>query len=315
MQIFREGSYYKCECVLFVNMIRRQARLRREYLYRKAIEDKKKAIQDKKDRIKQSLESGTLIDTNLRKQALKLVDNLQWEDEGPKLAAAIGTEEGGTCLSHEDDEYRWAGVVDPKIMITTSRDPSSRLKMFAKEVRLIFPNAQRMNRGNYEMKQLIHACRANNVTDFIVLHEHRGIPDNMVICHLPYGPTAYFNISDVTMRHDIPNIGTVSEQYPHLIFHNLKTKLGLRVMNILKYLFPVPKEESKRVITFANHDDYIAFRHHTYKKVCDLIFYIFWLHYCFVISRKLEAKYLLSHCIICFNGVLKVAKCPYFLTC
>ena len=34
--------------------------------------------------------------------------------------------------THVDDEYRWAGVEDPKIMITTSRDPSSRLKMFAK---------------------------------------------------------------------------------------------------------------------------------------------------------------------------------------
>ena len=31
-----------------------------------------------------------------------------------------------------DDEYRWAGVEDPKIMITTSHDPSSRLKMFVK---------------------------------------------------------------------------------------------------------------------------------------------------------------------------------------
>jgi hypothetical protein len=27
---------------------------------------------------------------------------------------------------------RWAGVEDPKIMITTSRDPSSKLKQFAK---------------------------------------------------------------------------------------------------------------------------------------------------------------------------------------
>lgn len=34
--------------------------------------------------------------------------------------------------NHMDDEYRWAGVEDPKVMITTSRDPSSRLKMFAK---------------------------------------------------------------------------------------------------------------------------------------------------------------------------------------
>lgn len=34
--------------------------------------------------------------------------------------------------SHVDDEYKWAGVEDPKVMVTTSRDPSSRLKMFVK---------------------------------------------------------------------------------------------------------------------------------------------------------------------------------------
>ena len=31
------------------------------------------------------------------------------------------------------------------------------------------------------------------------------------------------------MRHDIPDIGNMSEQYPHLIFHNFKTRLGERV--------------------------------------------------------------------------------------
>ncbi|XP_046667578.1 U3 small nucleolar ribonucleoprotein protein IMP4 [Homalodisca vitripennis] len=247
-------------------MFRRQARLRREYLYRKSIEDRHRKIQEKKERIKRSLEQGTTIETTLRKEAVNIVHKLDWEDSGPKLAVALGSEEGGGG-SQEDDEYRWAGVEDPKIMITTSRDPSSRLKMFVKELRLIFPNSQRMNRGNYEMKQLINACRANDVTDFIVVHEHRGVPNSLVVCHLPYGPTAYFTMADVTMRHDIPDIGTMSEQYPHLIFHNFTTKLGVRTSNILKYLFPVPKEESKRVITFANHDDYISFRHHTYKKV------------------------------------------------
>ena len=31
-----------------------------------------------------------------------------------------------------DDEYALAGVKDPKILLTTSRDPSSRLAQFAK---------------------------------------------------------------------------------------------------------------------------------------------------------------------------------------
>ena len=34
--------------------------------------------------------------------------------------------------THMDDEYVWAGVKDPKIVITTSHNPSSRLKQFAK---------------------------------------------------------------------------------------------------------------------------------------------------------------------------------------
>jgi len=52
----------------------------------------------------------------------------------------------------------------------------------------------------------------------------------------------------------------VSEQYPHLIFENFSSKLGVRIRDTMKYLFPVPKEDSKRVMTFANESDYISFR-------------------------------------------------------
>lgn len=36
--------------------------------------------------------------------------------------------------SHVDDEYARAGITDPKIFITTSRDPSSRLTQFSKVI-------------------------------------------------------------------------------------------------------------------------------------------------------------------------------------
>ncbi|XP_043221994.1 U3 small nucleolar ribonucleoprotein protein IMP4-like [Amphibalanus amphitrite] len=247
-------------------MLRRQARLRREYLYRKSIEEKQRTTQDKKDRLKAALAENRPLETDLRYEGLRLHEQGEWDDAGPRLATEAGTEQGGASSSHVDDEYRWAGVHDPKIIITTSRNPSSRLKKFAKEMKLIFPNAQRMNRGGYELGQLLDACRANGVTDFIKINEHRGEPAGLTVCHLPYGPTAHFTLLDVVMRHDIPEIGTMSEQYPHLVFHNFKTKLGRRVQDILKYLFPVPKEDSKRVLTFINHDDYILFRHHTYRR-------------------------------------------------
>lgn len=237
-------------------MLRRQARLRREYIYRKSLEQKERSIAEKKEKVKKALDENHLIPSDVQEDALRLQKSLEWDDEG-----------GEGVTSHVDDEYKWAGVEDPKIVVTTSRDPSSKLKQFAKEMKLIFPNSQRMNRGNYEMKQIIAACRANDVTDFIVLHETRGVPDGLIISHLPHGPTAYFTLTNTVMRHDIPEIGTMSEAYPHLIFHNFKSNLGKRVMNILKYLFPVPKEDSQRVITFANQDDYISFRHNTYKRV------------------------------------------------
>lgn len=63
-------------------MLRRQARLRREYLYRKLVEDKHKQLQEKKDRLKRSLEEGIPIHGDLRKEALQLQDKLKWNDEG-----------------------------------------------------------------------------------------------------------------------------------------------------------------------------------------------------------------------------------------
>lgn len=63
-------------------MLRRQARLRREYLYRKSVEDKQKSIQAKKDQLKKSLEENIPIHGDLRKEALRLQKKIEFEDKG-----------------------------------------------------------------------------------------------------------------------------------------------------------------------------------------------------------------------------------------
>lgn len=117
-------------------MLRRAARERREFVYKKSIEQRQKAIEEKRNRLKRALDENKLIPSDLRKEALDIQKNLDWKDPG-----ADG------ILSNVDDEYKWAGVQDPKIVITTSHTPSSRLKQFAKEIKLLFPNSQRINRG------------------------------------------------------------------------------------------------------------------------------------------------------------------------
>ena len=84
----------------------------------------------------------------------------------------------------------------------------------------------------------------------------------MIVSHLPHGPTVFFTLHNVQLRHDIGTYkdSTVSEQYPHLVFENFSSRLGERIRDVLKYLFPVPKEDSKRVMTFSNEGDFISFR-------------------------------------------------------
>ncbi|ESN91985.1 hypothetical protein HELRODRAFT_90119, partial [Helobdella robusta] len=236
---------------------KRQRREMREFIYRRSIEDRDNTLLEKKKLVKESVDESKPIPTNLRKEAIDVFKSLDWEDEG-----------GEGVTTQEDNEYKWAGVADPKIIVTTSRDPGSRLKQFAKEIRLMFPNSKRINRGNHDMKTLMAALRANDYSDLIILSETRGSPDQMIVCHLPYGPTAYFNLSNVVMRHDIPDVGKMSEEYPLLMFDSITSNLGERVKDILRYLFPVAKDDSKRIISFTSLDGtYISFRHHISKKV------------------------------------------------
>jgi U3 small nucleolar ribonucleoprotein protein IMP4 len=85
---------------------------------------------------------------------------------------------------------------------------------------------------------------------------------------LPHGPTAFFPLHNVSLRYDIPDIGTALQAYPHLIFHNLTSNLGQRLTKMLKALFPVPSETKTAsnkgicTITFANDGDFVSFRHH-----------------------------------------------------
>ncbi|KAJ4978332.1 hypothetical protein NE237_009112 [Protea cynaroides] len=239
-------------------MLRRNIRLRREYLYRKSLEGKERLLYEKKRKIKEALEEGKPIPTELRNEEAALRQEIDLEDETTAVPR-----------TNIDDEYANATEKDPKILLTTSRDPSAPLTQFVKELKFVFPNAQRMNRGGQVISEIIETCRAHDFTDVVLVHEHRGQPDGLIVCHLPFGPTAYFGLLNVVTRHDIKDrksIGTMPEVYPHLIFNNFSTKLGQRTANILKHLFPVPKPDSKRIITFANQSDYVSFRHHIYEK-------------------------------------------------
>jgi len=235
---------------------RRQTRLRREYLYRKSLEGREKVAYEQKRLVREALASGKPLPTEVRASFDGLKKEVYAED--------TRTEE---VTTHIDDEYGDAGLTEPQVCVTTSRDPSSRLKQFVKEMKLLVPNSTRINRGNNRVDELIESCRQSEFSDIVIVQETRGEPDGLVLCHLPLGPTAFFTLSNAVLRHDLdPPAAPMSEAYPHILLNNFNTDLGKRVGNILKCLFPVPRADAKRVVTFSNDNDFISFRHHMYSK-------------------------------------------------
>ena len=104
--------------------VRREIRLRKEFLLKKQKESQDVAIVEKKRKLKTAIDNEEVIPTELVSEARKLHHEIELD---------LPSTEGSI-----DDEYANVGIYEPKVCVTTSRDPSSRLKQFAKFVALRF---------------------------------------------------------------------------------------------------------------------------------------------------------------------------------
>ena len=232
------------------------ARLRRqmrEYVHSHLVQSQRDATDARKSRLKSFMSQGKELPRDIQSDALQLLKATTYDD----------TENATKAI---DDEYAFIGVEDPKVAVTTSRNPSGPIKHFARELSQLIPNAERINRGAADLKSLMDLCRKHEMTYLILVNGTHGDPDCLVVSHLPYGPTAYFSLANVVMRRQTENPAPLSTAFPHLIFEDMTSKLGLRVEKILQALFPVPKPESRRLISFVNRSDWISVRHYTFKR-------------------------------------------------
>lgn len=111
--------------------VRRDVRLRKEFLYKKQQQTLEGSRDDKKRKLRHALESETSIPTEIVSEARELQHSIEND-----------LDSAGEAPLSLDDEYAQVGTREPKVCVTTSRDPSSRLKQFAKEIKLCIPNSQ-----------------------------------------------------------------------------------------------------------------------------------------------------------------------------
>ncbi|KAG5499195.1 hypothetical protein JIQ42_04007 [Leishmania sp. Namibia] len=154
---------------------------------------------------------------------------------------------------------------NPKTLITTGEHPCFRTKQFVKELLWLVPNSIYRPRKSYTLKEITQFCSNREFTDLLVVTDRIKEPYNLIVSHLPEGPTATFRVSNFLSYAQLEDPAPRTEHYPELIFKNFDTRLGRRISRMLECLFPATRDYAGRAVaTFHNQRDYIFLRTHRY---------------------------------------------------
>uniref|UniRef100_A0A4W6F3Q4 Ribosome production factor 1 n=1 Tax=Lates calcarifer TaxID=8187 RepID=A0A4W6F3Q4_LATCA len=211
---------------------------------------------------KKKKEREALGDKAPPKEVPKTIENQRVYDE-----TTVDPEDEEVAFDEGTDEFSayFNGLTNPKVLITTSDRPRGTVR-FCEQLATVIPNAHVYYRRGLALKRIIPQCVARNFTYLMVINEDRKVPNGMVLCHLPDGPTAHFKMSSVRLRKEMKRRGKdPTEHSPEVILNNFTTRLGHSIGRLLAALFPQdPQFVGRQVATFHNQRDFIFFRFHRY---------------------------------------------------
>ena len=240
--------------------VTRQADKKRELFQKLKVQtkDAKRARREGREKEKKVLKE---------KAPLKLIPKTKERLRKPDETFIEEENDAEVVKDEADDEFSsfFKGKENPRILITTGERPSFRTKMFVKEAKWLFPNSIYRPRKDYTLKDITQFCINRKYTDLIIVTERLKEPHNIIISHLPEGPTATFRVSNFLTHKQLDDPAARTEHYPELIFKNFDTRLGRRIGRQLQCLFPPKRDYAGRAVaTFHNQRDYVFLRVHRY---------------------------------------------------
>lgn len=156
-------------------------------------------------------------------------------------------------------------VKNPTILFTTCKRPHFRTRLFVREALQLFPNSTFRSRRNYTLTEINTYCTEYGFKFVICIGERIKQPFEMIVSHLPEGPTATFRISNFLPHKELEEPAERTKHYPELNLKNFDTRLGRRVARIFEAMFPATRDYAGRAIaTFHNQRDFIFVRTHRY---------------------------------------------------
>lgn len=216
-------------CHFRPQMLSKKLQEQREYLKQR---EKEQTIEKKREQLKEALKTNSKIPHHLRGEAKELLDSEIYR------------------LKEEEIVYP-----PPKIAVTTSHNPSSFLKSFAKHMSLIF-NGFHLMRGGMSEKELSDYCTTQGVTHLLIWRETKGNPSSVVLCKYPNGPTYYFSVFNVKYQRRKKTVG----EKAFLVLDGMGSEIGQKLKLDLSLCFPKTAEAS-RLVAMINRGGTVAFRH------------------------------------------------------
>lgn len=220
----------------------------------KIISLKKENTKQQKETLKGCLETNTRIPHNLRENAKELLEDMVYNES-------------------EEETYSW-----PNISVTTSHDPSSFLKEFAKHFAFIF-NCKYLSRSKMTNEYLYEYAHCNSITHLFILTECKVRVSSVLMSVFPYGKTYYFNATTKLFSKRMASL----KENVYLVCDGFKTeKIGQPLLFDIRRMFPKIKEENKnkegaakkykpknkkdcRICAFINSGGTIVFKHYYVK--------------------------------------------------
>ncbi|EJW04830.1 hypothetical protein EDEG_00967 [Edhazardia aedis USNM 41457] len=152
---------------------------RRDYLLQKENEEKERNIAYNKKILKECLATNKKLPHELKTKAPELLQEIFFEtnDEIPNIDKLPDT-------------------IFP--LITTVRDPSDKLKHFARRIAHIL-NTTTVTRGSLTIKDLESYMERSQFNAIIIIAENRGTPSKLSLCMYPYGPLMNFSLFNIVM--------------------------------------------------------------------------------------------------------------------
>jgi ribosome production factor 1 len=89
---------------------------------------------------------------------------------------------------------------EPKVLMTTSERPRRELFDFMKEIKDVFPNCHYWPRKNFTLKEICEYAPSRGYTDVMVWREDKRNVSELIMVHLPAGPTMHFRITSVVLN-------------------------------------------------------------------------------------------------------------------